>query len=305
MRSWSTFNFAAIFALAFAAASFVGVDELHADDQPPTSPIVAKPGPASQPQKDGFTLFNPTPQSLMRGFNSDRPSVTESPFTVDAGHLQAEFSFVEYTYDYDDGSRTDAYSVAPFNIRVGLLNYLELDVMLNPYINTYTRDRFSSSRMAGIGDTQFRAKLNLWGNDGGVTAFGLLPYINLPTASNGLSNHQVEGGLILPLNVQLPAGFDLGTMMDFGVHRNAANDGYGLDLLHSITLGHELIESLTAYVEYVGIAPVQTGRTYLAYFDTGMTYAITNDLQVDLGINIGLSRHANDFTVFSGLSFRI
>jgi hypothetical protein len=30
----------------------------------------------------------------MREFNSDRPAVTESPYTMDAGHFQAEFGGV-------------------------------------------------------------------------------------------------------------------------------------------------------------------------------------------------------------------
>src|SRR5579871_3449603 len=230
------------------AMSLVGWARADAPDNPSSanpqqsqaSPIVAKPGPESQPQKDGYTLFNPTPEPLLRGLNSDRPSVTEGPFTVDAGHVQTELSFVEYTYDYDRGTRTDGYSVAPFNVRVGLLNDLELDLILSPYENVYTRSRLSSSHLAGIGDTQIRLKLNLWGNDGGTTAFGLLPYLNLPTGYNALSNHHVEGGLILPFTVQFPAGFDLGTMAEFDVNRNTSNNGYGLDFVHSLTLGKEL-----------------------------------------------------------------
>jgi len=262
-------------------------------------------GPASQPPKDGYSLLNPTPQWLLRSLNTDRPSVTEGPFTVDAGHIQWEMSLVEYTYDYDHGSRTDGYSVAPFNARIGLLNNLELDVILSPYLNIYTRSRTRSSHLAGIGDTQVRAKLNFWGNDGATTAFGLLPFVNLPTGYDGLSNHHVEGGLIVPFAMQLPAKFAVGAMAEFDINRNTANDGYGFDFVHSITLGREFTEQLNVYIEYVGVAPVQTGKTYLASFDTGLTYAITENVQVDLGINIGLSRHANDFTVFSGLTFRI
>ena len=295
----------ALFALGFCACAAGAEVDIDEPQQSQASPVVAKLGPASRPQKEGYTLFNPTPESLLRGLNTDRPSVTEGPFTIDAGHLQAEFSFVEYTYDYDHGSRTDGYSVAPFNVRVGLLNDLELDLILSPYLNNRTASRTSLDHRAGIGDTQIRMKLNLWGNDGGATAFGLLPYINLPTAYDGLSNHHVEGGLIVPFSLQLPAGFDIGAMAEFDAHRTAANDGYGLDFVHSITLGKELTEQLNIYIEYVGVAPVQTGRTYLAYFDTGVTYALSANLQIDLGINIGLSRRANDFTVFSGLSFRV
>ncbi|MEE9212565.1 MAG: hypothetical protein V3U29_07920, partial [Phycisphaeraceae bacterium] len=35
--------------------------------------------------KNGYHLFNPTPRHLMRDLSADRPDVTESPITVDAG----------------------------------------------------------------------------------------------------------------------------------------------------------------------------------------------------------------------------
>src|SRR6185295_420185 len=94
---------------AWVGSSALAVGAPDEPQQGQASPVVAKPGPASRPEKEGYTLFNPTPESLLRGLNTDRPDVTESPFTVDAGHFQTELSFVEYTYDYDHGSRTDGY----------------------------------------------------------------------------------------------------------------------------------------------------------------------------------------------------
>ena len=37
--------------------------------------------------KTPFSLLKETPDDLLRGMNTDRPDVTESPFTLDAGHL--------------------------------------------------------------------------------------------------------------------------------------------------------------------------------------------------------------------------
>src|SRR4051812_28837051 len=69
--------------------------------------------PASAPadsrpaDKSGYTLFNPVPANLMRDLSPDRPDVTESPYTVDAGHVQAELSFAEW----GKGDGTDELSV--------------------------------------------------------------------------------------------------------------------------------------------------------------------------------------------------
>ena len=276
------------------------------DDSAHPTPIVTKPEPVSPADKSGFTLLNRKPRSLMRNFNTDRPDVTESPYTVDAGHFQAEFSFAEYTYDHGYGERTNGFSVLPVNLKLGLLNNLDLQFVLNPYQNILTHRPSLSHRNSGFGDAELRAKLNLRGNDGGKTAFGVMTFVRFPTGSDRLSDHHVEGGLILPLAMQeLPGRFDLGTMAEFDLDRNHRNDGYGVDFVHSATVGHELFtEKLNGYVEYVGIAPMRTSRTYLVYFDTGVTQALSKNIQLDAGITVGLSRRADNLTVFTGLSFR-
>lgn len=259
--------------------------------------------PASA-DKSAFTLFNPTPKSLMRDFVTDRPNATEGPFTVDAGHVQVEFSFVEYTYDRDHGVRTDGFAIMPANLRVGILNDADLQLIINPYDNVRSHGE-GTQRNAGFGNTTLRATVNLWGNDGGNTAFGLIPFLTFPTGTDGLSNHHVEGGLILPLDLKLSHGFDLGVEMAFAANRNDRNDGYGVDFEHTVSLGHSLFsDKLNGYAEYVGISSRGAGQTYLAYFDTGLTYALSENVQLDAGINIGLSRRADDFTIFTGASFR-
>jgi len=255
--------------------------------------------------KSVYTLFNPTPQSDLRPFNPNRPSVTEGPITVDAGHYQFEFSFAEYTYDYDHGLRSDQWAVLPGNVRVGVLNDLELDLIIQPYLDQWTHGRGTSVHLRGAGDTILRAAWNLWGNDGGATAGALLPFVRFPTASDGLSDHHIEGGLIVPVAASLPAGFALGAMMEFDIDRNSSNSGYGLDLLHTITVSHALTQDLSAFIEYAGIAPINTGHTYLAYFDAGLTYMLAANVELDTAVNVGLSGRANDLTVVAGLSFRI
>jgi hypothetical protein len=261
--------------------------------------------PDSQPDKSNRTFFNPTPTSDLRQLNPDRPTVTEGPFTVDAGHFQIESSFVEYTHDVSDGSRTDAFDVLPTNVRVGLLNNLEFDLVVDPYQNTVTTGRAPSNRQQGFGDVDLRAKLNFLGNDGGSIALGLLPFVKLPTGAAGISNHNVEAGLILPVGINLPAGFSIQAMAEFDLDRNAANTGYGVDSTESIVLQKSINDAVGVYVEAVGITPIRTGRTFQASADVGTSIAIGPNVAIDAGINIGISKAAPDFTVFTGITFRV
>lgn len=261
---------------------------------------------AAAPDKSAFTLFNPTPAALMRDFNTNRPSVTEGPLTIDAGHLQVELSFAEFTHDDDHGLQNDQFNILPTDIRVGVLNNFEVDLMFEPYLNALVHGKqLPSQRQTGTGNTQIRGSLNLWGNDGGDTAGGVLAFISLPSSSGGFETNHVEGGVILPIAFQLPGGFAGGAMLEADFDRNARETGYGVDLIHTATVGHDLLPHLGAYIEYVGISPISTDRAYLAYFDTGLTYSVTQNVQFDIGVNIGLSSRADDFTVFTGFSFRI
>ena len=51
---------------------------------------------AKCPDKSQYTLFNPIPSNCLREFDPDRPDVTDSPFTVDAGHIQFESGLFSY-----------------------------------------------------------------------------------------------------------------------------------------------------------------------------------------------------------------
>jgi hypothetical protein len=239
-----------------------------------------------------------------RPFNTDRPDVTESPYTVEAGRFQVELSFVEYTRDAGGSTRTNALAVLPSNLKVGLRSNLDLQLVLNPYQSVRTHGGRASARSSGVGATELRAKLNLWGNDGGRTAFGVMPFVRFPTGSEGLRERHLSGGLILPLAVQdLPGGFDLGTMAELDVSREPGASS--LDFVHSVTCGHDLFKDrLRGYIEYVGVAPLRSGHPYLAYFDSGATFAVSSGVQLDAGINLALSREAEDFTLFAGVSFR-
>jgi hypothetical protein len=155
----------------------------------------------------------------------------------------------------------------------------------------------------GFGSTQLRLKVNLWGNDEGETALAVMPFVQFPTAEDGTDH--VEGGLIVPLTVELPHEFNLGLMAEIDVVRDENDESYGLEFLHTVNINRTIVGDLGGYVEYIGIAPTDTGGGYLALIGTGLTYGLSEDVQLDFGMNFGLSDHADDFNVFAGMSFRL
>lgn len=269
----------------------------------------AAPAADAPPDKSQFNLLNPTPPQWLREMSTDRPDKTESPYTVDAGHFQIELDLVNYSYDRHnparDGTLVRTWAIAPLNLKVGLLNNLDVQLVLQPHTYVHTSDPAAGvSRQRGFGDLVTRVKWNLWGNDGGATAFALMPYFKLPTNQDQLGNHSVEGGLIAPLAVELPAGWGMGLMTQLDVVRDTRSSGYHPEFVNTVTFGHDIIGDLGGYVEFFSSVSAERGASWVGTVDLGLTYALTKNLQLDAGINIGVTRAADDFNPFVGLSFR-
>ncbi len=241
---------------------------------------------------------------------TDRPDKTESPFTVDAGHFQLEMDLVTYTRDHnkEDGAdeRAESWAIAPVNLKVGLLNDLDLQAILETYNHVRVKNEKTGTvvKQSGFGDITLRLKKNFWGNDGGKTAFGVMPFLKLPTSQDDLGNNTVEGGIILPLAVDLPGGWGMGTMLEIDFLEDADRSGMHVDFVNSITFGHKLIGGLEGYIEFFSAASTEAESHWVGSVDVGFTYALAANLQLDAGINIGVSRAADDLNPFVGLSYR-
>ena len=265
---------------------------------------------AAERNKSQYSLVNPTPRELMRDLSTDRPDKTESAYTVDAGRFQIESDLLSYSSDHDtaDGADTqvDAWSVAAVNVKAGLLNWMDLQVVLDTYNHVTTDDRLTSQKVtqSGLGDLTTRLKMNVWGNDGGKTALAVMPFVKIPTNQDDLGNDDVEGGIIIPLAVELPAGWGMGLMTEFDFVRNSADDGYSTDFVNTVTFSHDIVGNLGGYVELFTLISSESNTDWIGTFDMGLTYGLTEDIQLDAGINIGITESAEDFNPFLGLSWR-
>jgi hypothetical protein len=170
----------------------------------------------------------------------------------------------------------------------------EFDPVLRP-------GQIDVSDNTGPGDLQIRLKWNLWGNDGGRTAFALMPFIDLPTSPDSPGD-AVEGGLIAPLAIEGPAGLGLGVMGEvdwFDVQAERWTEW-----LTTATASHDLVGGLGAFVEFAATFRVPDEGEWLGLFNTGVTFAITPNTQLDSGVRLGVTDVAPDYEAFLGFSFR-
>ncbi len=244
--------------------------------------------------------FAATAAPAPRELSTDRPDATESPFTVDAGRVQLEMDAASYTRNRLDGVRTTEWVVAPFNLRYGVTRDAEIGIFVTPYVRTTEKDRRGVKTGArGVGDTTLRAKFNFRGNDGGGTGLGLIADLKLPTAADGIGNDKVEAALTLPVAFEVGAGWECGAMTS--VEMALTDRGRRAVWVNTITFSRDLAKDLGGYLELTSRAG---DGAHAAAFNCGLTRKLSDDLQLDCGANIGISRTAPDLGVFAGLSRR-
>jgi hypothetical protein len=264
------------------------------------------PGETASKDKSSYTIFNPVPRDLMRELSPDRPDKTESPYTVDAGHFQLEMDFANFTVDESNCVRTRAWNVAPFNVKIGLFNNVDLHFVFDDYLWVRTHDRVTrtTTTQSGAGDFTSRLKINLWGDDGGSTALGFLPFVKFPTNTDQLGNNSVEGGVLFPFAAKLPAGFDMGMETGVRLLRNEVGRSYHEQFVNSVTFGHALIGKLDGYLEFFSSVSTERGSQWIGTIDFGLTYPIAENVQLDCGCNAWVTRSADDLNTFTGITVR-
>ncbi|HEX8486482.1 transporter [Sphingomonas sp.] len=237
-----------------------------------------------------------------REMSTDRPDKTESPYTVDEGRFQFELDFATYTRDRAEGVLDETYAIMPVNLKYGIGRDTDLQVIVEPYLRRIATDGRAGARDTtdGFGDVTVRLKHNLWGNDGGGTALGIMPFVRLPTNSADLGSRKAEFGVIVPLAIKLSESIDLGLMTEVDMVEDDDARSYRASFVNSATLGFSLTDRLGLYTELF----TERGEDWIVTGDVGVTYALSDYTQIDFGANIGITRAADDLGIFAGLSRR-
>src|SRR5262249_2465642 len=150
------------------------------------------------------------------------------------GHFQLELDFANLTYNgpnRDRGNvRSTSLEVAPMNLKVGLFNDLDFQLVCRPYRweRTEHRDTGAIERKSGFAGMTPRFKWNVVGNDGGFFALALLPFVSLPLTQDHLGSSSVEGGLGVPVAFDL-SNWEAGLQTTINVNRDEIGKAHHLE----------------------------------------------------------------------------
>jgi hypothetical protein len=284
--------------LSLAAAFWLAPALAWADD--PTPPAA---------DKTGYTVFNPVPDDQLRSLCTDRPTKSTSPCTVDAGHWQVESDVYNYTQQGSDGVTTTTQLFTNPTLKLGLTNNLDVEVNIAPYEQVSAHDKTSgvTTNSRGVGDLFLKAKLNLLGDDGGAVAFALEPYVKIPTAPVGVGNGAVEEGILAPIQLTLPANWQLVVDPEYDELANAVGHGQHSNISGLLSFGYPVTKTVTVSLEVWGDANFDPlGEVRQASFDLGAAWipAKAPNFQLDGGVNLGLNRATPRVQAYLGVSRR-
>ena len=251
-----------------------------------------------------YSLFNPVPKSQMREMQTDRPDVTETPYTVDAGHIQIETDLFRLEKEKGEISNRNTYYFNQGNIKIGLLNSTSIQFGFQSYV-VETRKELTSGdvdKTKGIGDINIRIKQNIIGNDGGNFALAILPFVKFPTATY-TEDSRYEGGVIIPMHYKLTDQWDLGSEIEADRKKDDDVNLMHTEILQSLSITHDLSKRVDAIGETYYKYDIKKHH-WSNYLNASTQIELSKRLKIDAGINYGLQSDAEK-NYFIGTSIRL
>ena len=244
-------------------------------------------------------------ESSERAFCPARPGKATPTCTVDAGRVQVEVDAFDETFDKSGGVKTTDMTIATPQVRIGLSPNSELQLAFTPYERITTTGPRTSQAVSGIGDAVAGLKFNLTGNRDGFGA-ALQPFVKIPTAPTTIGNGKVEGGLVAPLSIPRAGGWTLGLSPELDISADGSGGGYHTAGALAAGLGHALSPEVSfgmelwAAQDFVSKSATQATADVMLAWTPGWAH----DLQLDVGLNLGLTPVTPDTQVYVGIAKR-
>jgi hypothetical protein len=308
--------------LAMGLAAHATDAERSNDPVPPPDIAAHPPGPPDDDIGRRFGLCTRRPQQTLLRWShgtppaepakrdqplaSDRPDFTESSTTVGCGLVQIESGYT-FTLDESAGVRTTNHSFPEALVRIGLFaDWLEARIAYNYGANDVSLVGVPDEPDApdGSEDLYLGIKVALTPQEDVLPEMALVPQMTVPSGRRALSAGEVMPG------ANWLYGWDVLDWLDAGgsTQINRARDDEGqffAEFAQSLTTGFHVSERLGAYVEWFMFAPIgHTIERTEQYFDGGLTFDVTDDLQLDVRAGAGLNDAADDFFTGVGSAIR-
>jgi hypothetical protein len=231
-------------------------------------------------------------EPVLPEITTDRPDQTESSTTVPLKSLQIECGTMIGNYNFNTSSEK-LFLIPTTLLRYGLTKSIELR-LVEQLISI--KNEQSSEEHFGLSDLELGAKIQILKNPSINTEIAFISHLVIPTGAVSITNEYVGTVNKLSISHSITDFLDLG--YNLGYNYFGHEKGY---LTYSLAFGLGLTERMGTYVETYG--EVTEFTDWISNFDSGITYLVRENMQLDFSFGLGLNQKMNYFSL--GFSWNI
>lgn len=216
------------------------------------------------------TLKAQEKKKKLRELSPDRPHQTESPHTVDVGHIMFETDVVNTTFYHNTVPHSATTGLFYFNLKAGIQKNMDVEVLSNALSFTRYEHQALPPTHTAFPDLTFRYKLNVLGNDSGRTSIAIMPFV---TTSNFFADkwQAKTGGLFVNAEHLFGEKYEIGYtggLTSFSIRPFFQT----YELFSTVSFSYPLYKSLDHFVEVSerfnrfseGIRPIFSGSEWIS-----------------------------------------
>lgn len=242
-----------------------------------------------------FSQKKTTPETLV----TDRPDQTESPSVVPKGYLQIETGGL-----YEDaGEKVLKQKTTTFNttlLRYGLLNNLEIRVGWDfSEVKTENNGVKLDNVATGLSPLLVGAKLAVTEEKGILPEIGFLAHLYLPFIAGNDFKPQTTGA---DFRFSFAHTLTNKSGLSYNLGASWGDDSSEVSYIYTLSYGYSIIKKLSVYAELYGNLPENNTANH--FWDAGITYLLSNSVQLDATVGTGISKGQN-LLLSAGLSVRL
>jgi hypothetical protein len=234
---------------------------------------------------------------------ANRPGLASDPCVVEAGRVQLEFSFVDWSRTRNADGVERERSLLPFELRVGMGGKTEVGASLELLLRSSLRQDGTVERTHGAGDLTLSLK-HVLTPDNSKVAVAAQTFVTLPTGSDLFTAGRVGGGVVLPMSLEsgsvslilAPEADLLPNSDEPGRHlRGALAGAVWLTLNDRLSVGMDAL-----------FARERDGdeRSREAQVGLAAAFLATPNLQFDVEVDAGFARSSPDLALITGVAIR-
>lgn len=252
---------------------------------------------------------------------TDRPDFTDSPETVERGWILHEITFAQYSKDTDGtGGNRSGWNYGNLLLRIGLQDAWEFRLGWNGYSKLRTYDptaTHTTATLDGVGNMNVGFKNKIMSQDHWIPNLGIISILSLPTGTHNVSSETVDPTLKFAWSYDLTERLSAGGNFNFsllssdiatidsatGRPDTTARNRY-LQFQPTISVAYSIVDWWQTFIEYYTSHNLHRSIPDQHFFDTGFTFKIIKNLQLDIFTNIGLTQASPDLVAGTGISYR-